>query len=171
MLNTVSNSLLPIMLIVAAVSDVISLRIPNWLTGLTALLFFPLAFATGMPLAEFEVHLLVGVALFVVGFVFFQFGLFGGGDAKLMAAAGLWFGSSSALPFLFMTAVAGGVLAVVVGLWSIFTMHLEIHGRTEDQGSTWKRITALKPNVPYGLAFAVGGIVAFRDTWWMQHFA
>ena len=168
MLQIVSNSLLPVLLIIAAASDVLSLRIPNWLNILTAALFFPMAWATGMPLHEFGVHLLVGAGLFMAGFMFFQFGLFGGGDAKLMAATGLWFGSAQALPFLFMTALAGGLLAVCVGLWSVAAMHWDIHAPDRKWAGLGKRLFSLKPNVPYGLAFAVGGIIAFKDSWWMH---
>ncbi len=168
MLQILSNSLLPILLIIAAASDVLSLRIPNWLNILTAALFFPMAWATGMPLHEFGIHLAVGLGLFMAGFMFFQFGLFGGGDAKLMAAAGLWFGSAQALPFLFMTALAGGLLAVFVGLWSVVAMHWDIHASDLKMASFGKRLFSLKPNVPYGLAFAVGGIIAFKDSWWMH---
>jgi prepilin peptidase CpaA len=171
MLHTLSISLLPILLIVAALGDVVALRIPNWLTALTALLFFPMAWLTGMPLNEFGMHMLAGVILFVAGFVFFQFGLFGGGDAKLMAAVGLWFGTSQTLPFLVATALAGGVLAMVVGGWSMILMSWEIHGSGESFGSFGKRLRELKPNVPYGMAFAIGGILAFRETWWMTALA
>ena len=127
MLHTLSISMLPILLIVAATGDVMALRIPNWLTALTALLFFPMALLTGMPMAEFGLHVLAGLILFAAGFILFQFGLFGGGDAKLMAAAGLWFGTSQTLPFLAGTAAAGGVLALVVGAWSMFLISWEIH--------------------------------------------
>jgi prepilin peptidase CpaA len=171
MLHTLSSSLLPALLIIAAASDVLSLRIPNWLNILMAALFFPMAWATGMPLAEFGIHLAVGAGLFMLGFLLFQFGLFGGGDAKLMAAAGLWFGTAQTLQFLFMTTLAGGILALYIGIWSIIAMHWDIHGGEAKEGSLVKRILALKPNVPYGLAFAVGGIIVFRDTWWMQAIA
>ena len=167
MLHTLSISLLPILLIIAATGDVLSLRIPNWLTVLTAVLFFPMAVFTGMPLAEFGSHVLAGVILFAVGFAFFQFGLFGGGDAKLMAAAGLWFGTSQTLPFLTATAIAGGFLALVVGCWSLLLISWEIHGTDNSFGTLGKKIREMKPNVPYGMAFAIGGIVAFRETWWM----
>lgn len=167
MLHTLSISVLPILLIVAAMGDVLSLRIPNWLTALTAILFFPMALLTGMPLAEFGTHMLAGAILFAVGFAFFQLGLFGGGDAKLMAAAGLWFGTSQTLPFLAATALAGGVLALIVGSWSLLILSWEIHGKDESFGLLGKKIRELKPNVPYGIAFAIGGILAFRETWWM----
>jgi prepilin peptidase CpaA len=171
MLQTLSTSLLPLLLIVAAASDVLSLRIPNWLNITMAALFVPMAWLTGMPLTEFGLHLAVGAALFACGFLLFQVGLFGGGDAKLMAAAGLWFGTSQALPFLFMTALAGGVLALYIGVWSVINMHWEIHAPDVKLGGYAKRLLALKPNVPYGLAFAVGGIIVFRDSWWMHAIA
>ncbi len=167
MLHTLSISVLPILLIVAAMGDVMSLRIPNWLTALTAILFFPMALLTGMPMAELGTHIMAGAILFAVGFVCFQFGLFGGGDAKLMAAAGLWFGTSQVLPFLTATALAGGLLAMVVGSWSMLLLTWEIHGRDESFGALGRKIRELKPNVPYGMAFAIGGILAFRETWWM----
>ena len=168
MLQTLSQSLLPILLIAAAASDAVSFRIPNWLTALTAILFFPMAWATGMPLHEFGVHMLAGVLLFAVGFAFFQLNLFGGGDAKLMAAAGLWFGTSQVLPFLFMTALAGGLLGFVIGLWSMFSISWEIHAENIDLAGYGKKLRGLKPNVPYGLAFAIGGIIVFKDSWWMN---
>jgi prepilin peptidase CpaA len=100
--------------------------------------------------------------------LFFQIGLFGGGDAKLMAAAGLWFGTAQTLPFLFMTAMAGGLLAMLVGLWSVIAISWEIQGDNAITESFGKRIRGLKPNVPYGFALAIGGIIAFKDTWWMH---
>lgn len=168
MLQNLSVFLLPALLIVAAASDVMSFRIPNWLTVLTAVLFFPMALATGMPWHEFGMHVLAGIILFIVGFAFFQVGIFGGGDAKLMAAAGLWFGTAKVLPFLFLTAIAGGALALVVGLWSAFMLHWEIHGDKGVLASLGQHLRQMKPNVPYGFAFALGGILAFKDTWWMN---
>ena len=122
-----------------------------------------MAIATAMPLEQFGFHVLTGVALFAVGFALFAAGLFGGGDAKLLAAAGLWFGWPQTVPFLVLTALAGGLLALVIGSWSAIAMSSEIHG-----GSWAKRLSAVKPNVPYGYAFAAGAILAFPESWWMQ---
>lgn len=168
MVQHLSAVLLPTLLIVAAVSDVTSFRIPNWLTLLTAILFFPMALLSHMPLPEFGFHLLAGVGLFCVGFAAFQFNLFGGGDAKLMAAAGLWFGTSSLVPFLFTTAVVGGALAFAVLIWSVIMVTWEIEGDTAALAGLGRKLRSLGPNVPYGFAFALGGILAFKDTWWMN---
>ena len=162
MLHALSLYLLPALLIIAAASDTLYLRIPNWLTLGTALAFFPMALATGMPWADLGWHALSGLLLFLAGFLLFQMRLFGGGDAKLMAAAGLWFGTQQVLPFLFFTVLAGGLLALAVAAISMTGVHLEI---TAEKLS--RKFSEVKPTVPYGIALAIGGILAFRDSWWM----
>lgn len=162
MVHTLSMTLFPVLMIVAGAGDALSLRIPNWLTLTIAGLFFPMAFLTGMPLADIGFHVAVGIALFVAGFLLFSFGVFGGGDAKLLAAAGLWFGSAQLVPFLVSTVLAGGLLAVGVAVWSFIAMSWEIH-----DVPLASRIKQLKPNVPYGYAFAVGAILTFPQSWWM----
>jgi prepilin peptidase CpaA len=163
MLHFLSISLLPVLMIVAGASDALSLRIPNWLTLATALLFFPMALATGMPAAQIGQHAAIGFGLLVLGFALFSFGIFGGGDAKLLAAAGLWFGTTETLPFIVFTALFGGLLALAVSAWWIVSMSWEIHDLP------WtERVKRLRPNVPYGYAFAAGAILVFPQSWWMQ---
>ena len=162
MIHFLSLTVFPILMILAGAGDVLSLRIPNWLTGLIAALFVPMAFATAMPLEIFGIHVLTGFGMFIAGFTLFALGVFGGGDAKLLAAAGFWFGWPNALPFLVLTVFAGGVLALCVAVWSSISMSSEIHG-----GSWSKRLTTIKPNVPYGYALAAGAILAFPQSWWM----
>lgn len=163
MVHFLSFYLLPFLMIVAGAGDALSLRIPNWLTALIAVSFFPMAYLTGMPVALLGNHLLAGLGLFAIGFGLFAFGLFGGGDAKLLAAAGLWFGWPDVMPFLVMTVFAGGALALSVSGWSLLTMSSEVH-----DGSLARRFGMIKPNVPYGYAFAIGAILAFPQSWWMQ---
>ncbi len=162
MIHFLSISIFPFLMIIAGAGDAMSLRIPNWLNLTIFTAFFPLAWATGMPLAVFGLHVLTAVILLVVGFALFSFGFFGGGDAKLMAAAGIWFGSTQALPFLAFTVIAGGILALCIGMWSIISMSWDIHD------VSWaKKLSGLKPSVPYGYAFAIGAILAFPESWWM----
>jgi prepilin peptidase CpaA len=167
MLHTLSIFILPALMIFAAVSDCASLRIPNWLTGLTAAAFFPMAWATGMPLAELGWHLMAGLVLFFAGYALFALRLFGGGDAKLMAAAGLWFGTSDSLNFLIMTAIAGGILALIVAAWTAFSLSWDMSG-SEKTLPLRQRLRQWTPKVPYGIALAVGAILAFPGTWWMN---
>ncbi len=162
MIPFLSVTVFPLLMIIAGAGDALSMRIPNWLTALIALLFFPMALITGMPWDMLGLHVAVGIGMFVAGFVLFALGLFGGGDAKLLAAAGLWLGWPDLLPFLVMTAFAGGLLALCVGVWSAVNTASEIKN-----GSVFRYLGSIKPNVPYGYAFAIGAILAFPQSWWM----
>jgi prepilin peptidase CpaA len=167
MLYSLSTTLFPALMIAAAMTDVTSFRIPNWLTGLIAILFFPMALLTGMPMSEFVWHIAAGFILFVAGYALFAAGLFGGGDSKLMAAAGLWFGTGQTMSFLIMTAVVGGLLAIAYASWSMFILHWQIHG-LEEGGKIDRSLKRVQPKLPYGFAFAVGAILAFPETYWMK---
>jgi prepilin peptidase CpaA len=162
MVQYLSVSLFPALMIIAGTGDALTLRIPNWLNQAIFLAFFPLAWVTGMPLEVFGMHFLAFVILFVIGFLLFSINIFGGGDAKLLAAAGIWFGPSQVGPFLALTVIAGGALALVVVIWSRISMSLEIH-----QGPFSGKVAKLRPKIPYGYAFAIGAILAFPNTWWM----
>jgi prepilin peptidase CpaA len=163
MVDFLSITIFPVLMVIAGAGDALSMRIPNWLTLSIGMLFLPMAIATGMPWMDVGVHLLMGLAMFVVGFVIFALGLFGGGDAKLLAAAALWLGWPDLMPFLTMTAFAGGLLALCVGVWALISQNSEIK-----DGSLFKRFGGVKPNVPYGYAFAIGAILAFPESWWMS---
>jgi len=157
-----STTVLPLLMILAGAGDVLTMRIPNWLTLAVAASFFPLAFMTGLPLSGLALHVAVGIAMFAAGFLLFSVGLFGGGDAKLLAAAALWFGWPGLVPFLVFTVFAGGVLALTIGLWSLLNVSSEVKG-----GLIFRRLGGLKPNVPYGFALAAGALLAFPETWWV----
>jgi prepilin peptidase CpaA len=161
MIHFFSITLFPLLMIVAGAGDALAMRIPNWLTALIAAAFFPMALFTAMPFAALGLHIAVGFGLFIVGFALFSIGLFGGGDAKLLAAAGLWLGWPDTLQFLVMTAFAGGALAIAVGIWTLIHMDMEIK-----DSSLFQRFSAIKPNVPYGYAFAIGALLAFPHSWW-----
>lgn len=162
MIEFLSITIFPLLMIIAGAGDALSMRIPNWLTLLIAILFLPMALLTGMAWSDIGIHLLTGFAMFFVGFAVFALGLFGGGDAKLLAAAGLWMGWPDLMPFLVMTAFAGGVLALCVGIWAVINQSSEIK-----DGSIFKHLGSIKPDVPYGYAFAIGAILAFPESWWM----
>ena len=168
MLHILSLAILPTLLIGAATSDVMTYRIPNWLTLLTAALFFPMALATALPLAAYTWHILGGLLLFLIGFILFQFNLLGGGDAKMMAAAGLWFGMGNVMHFMTGAAIAGLIQVTFMVLWSLFMLSTEISGEGSKLSGFWARLRPMSPNVPFGFAIALGGIVAFRDTWWLN---
>jgi prepilin peptidase CpaA len=162
MLDTFLTAILPTLVIAAAATDFASYRIPNWLTISTAALFIPAAVLAGMDLQTFMTHLGTGAFLFFIGFLLFSLRVFGGGDAKLMAAAGLWLGFNQTSEFLIYTVLIGGPLAIAVTLATWLSMHLETRG-----SKLGEKIKKFVPDVPYGIALAVGAILAFPHSWWM----
>jgi prepilin peptidase CpaA len=141
-------------LIYAAFSDVATLTIPNWVSVAMAAVFPAAALARGMPLGDIGVHLAFGVAVLAVGFFLFQANIFGGGDAKLLAAAAIWTGSAAFVPFLFGTAVAGGLLAIALLAARQFIKP------SEAQPSFVTRLLKQQEGIPYGLAIMAGGLMA-----------
>ncbi len=154
-----------LLMVSAAVSDAMNYRIPNWLTALIALLFPAAALATGMPVEQMLWHLVAGLVVLCLGFALSAAGMFGGGDAKLMAAAALWLGWPQELRFLVYTALAGGILAIGYLAWSLLQMLIEIGGRAENVPLI-RRLMTLRPNLPYGVALAVGACATLPSTWW-----
>jgi prepilin peptidase CpaA len=163
MIAFLAQVLLPFLVVAAGAGDFLTLRIPNWLNALIAVLFFPMALATGMPAEMMLLHALAAVAILAVGFGLFSFGFIGGGDAKLLAAVGLWFGWPALIPFLVFTVLAGGVLALAVNLWGLVEIERDVQG----YGWVKRWLSFKKVDLPYGMAIAAGAIIAFPGSWWM----
>jgi prepilin peptidase CpaA len=157
----ISLSFFTLLLIFSAAHDLLSRRIPNRLTLLIALSFLPAAWLHGMPVLTIGIHAAVGLAMLLLGFGLFSLGFLGGGDAKLLGAAGVWIGLSGLGSFLMLTGLAGGLVALAVAAWSLLALHVEIQG-----GELSRRLNWVKPNVPYGYAIAVGAILALPHSWW-----
>jgi prepilin peptidase CpaA len=103
------------LLIVAAAEDLRSRRIPNWLTFSLVLggIVQSIAFGvTSTPLAS-VLGLCVG---FAIPFVLFALGALGGGDVKLLAGVGAWFGPQAALNVFIIAAIVGAVMVVAQAL-------------------------------------------------------
>jgi prepilin peptidase CpaA len=141
----------------AALSDVRSLTIPNRISVAIALLYPAFVLSSGLPI-DWLGAMMTGGALLVVGFVLFALGGLGGGDAKLLAACGLWAGPDLVLPYLFLTALTGGVMAVVLWLRhrldkAVIPSLIMVTQSDEDFP---------KQPMPYAVAIAMGGLyVAF----------
>ena len=101
--------------LIAAYGDVRTRRIPNALTGSLVIVGLGLA-ATQLGrvgIGGAIVGLLLGFAFMLPGNVF---GATGAGDVKLFAAAGALLGPATTVRAFVFTAIAGGVLALVVAL-------------------------------------------------------
>nr|WP_321442265.1 prepilin peptidase [uncultured Hyphomonas sp.] len=137
----------------AALHDVNSLTIPNWLNLTIAALFVPAAVFSGLPVEILIGHVLAGLAAFVIGFALFAFRIFGGGDAKMIPAVMLWIGPSASLEFVFTMALVGGACALLIVLVRNTVPAAVVPGPIRAPFEE-------KAGVPYGVAIAAGAFVA-----------
>ncbi len=163
MIELLTMMLLPAMVVLAGVGDFLTMRIPNWLNVVIALSVFPMAWLAGMPFEVFQWHLVTGTLVLVASFGLFAGGVIGGGDAKLFAATALWMGWPQVVPFLIVTTLAGGVLAVVMKFWQAVRIEHEV------KNAAWlKQVIRSNLDLPYGVAIAAGCVATYPQTWWMQ---
>jgi prepilin peptidase CpaA len=144
-----------------AIHDVVTFRIPNWANAALAVAFLPFAAAAGLAGAEvwWLGHLAACVIVFVVGFGMFQMRALGGGDVKLLAAAALWIGWGGLLPFVVWVGISGGGLVLLLlALRKNLPMLIAWASPTIPQ--SWPRVLTSGEKVPYGVAIAIGGILA-----------
>jgi prepilin peptidase CpaA len=103
-----------VMLLAAAVFDVLYRRIPNWLTVTGALLGIAMNTLIGPPQAGL-VFSLVGLAVaFGIYAALYALRAMGAGDVKLMAAIGALVGWERWFGIFFVTALIGGVMAIIL---------------------------------------------------------
>jgi prepilin peptidase CpaA len=137
-----------LLLIAAAVSDAKTYRIPNKVCA-ALLLLFPLFVLTAPGAVEWKQHLMVFGLVLASGFAMFMGNVAGAGDVKLLAATGLWAGPHLVAVFLVITAIAGGLLALVMA------------GLTYTRNLSAKKAVALaRVPIPYGVAISIGGLCA-----------
>lgn len=149
-------SILPAVAIGAALKDLTTMTIPNWMSLVLIVAFFPTAWMTGMGVGTVALHAGVGVLALFLGAGMFALRWLGGGDAKLMAAAALWFGLSGSAVFLLWTGMAGGMFCLTL-------MLARSHLRPYVIGAPgWvDRLLEPRGDIPYGVAIALGVLLAF----------
>ncbi len=153
------------LMLAAALFDAGKFIIPNWLVGLVLLTFPIAALAAGLDWSEAGNHLLGGLMALVIGFALFAPGWIGGGDAKLFAAAALWFGWPEIIAFLIHTVLAGGVLVIALLVLRWLAPRIPVlAGRIEGTA------LAMKAPVPYGIAIAAGVFWSLPNTVFWQAF-
>ncbi|ASR09738.1 peptidase [Rhizobium leguminosarum bv. viciae] len=151
--------ILPLCLAMAAFSDLFTMTIPNRISVILIASFLVLAPFSGLGLEMIGMHL-AGVAIvFSACFAFFAFNVMGGGDAKLMSATALWFGLNESLLFL-MTDIAmiGGLITLLI---------LLIRAQSDTIlaiGLPVPNSVLLAKKIPYGIAIAIGGFMAFPSS-------
>lgn len=129
-------------MLASAIEDAARYRISN-LTSLAVLVGAVVAAVIAGPTWALWKNGAVFAVLLVLGTGAFSARLLGGGDVKLFAATGLWFDPISALMFVSLVFVSGGVVALAY----LATRRWRLRGK--DKKSS---------RVPYGIAIALGAI-------------
>lgn len=158
-------------MLIGALIDWQSRRLPNWLTLLT--LVVGLGFAL-----RGTTHIGAGAALagaavgFVLLFPAFAIGALGGGDVKLLTAVGAWTGPIGVLIVLLLTTLFGAVLSVAQaaqagklrallrnsGLLAVNLVHVRTLG-TDHLEQTGKRFRSIDRPLPYAVPMLAGVVV------------
>ena len=150
--------------IVAALRDVTTMTIPNWISLALLAAFVPAALVLQLPPPVIGLALGAGAACLAAGVAMFALNWIGGGDAKLFAACAVWLGWSSLTPFIVYTGLAGG--ALTLGLLASRYV-ADVYAL---RGPPWiDRLLAQKGDIPYGVAIAAGALAAFPQSPLMQN--
>ncbi len=149
-LTATAAASLPVLMVWAAAVDIVARSIPNTLVLVLAGCFAAFAALAGISAGDWLAHVACASAVLTVGFVLFSYSLIGGGDAKLLAGASLWFGFDNVLPFLAAVALAGGVLSLCYLTAGLIRAQL---------GLALMQSRA----IPYGAAIAAGALAVVPD--------
>lgn len=152
----------PIAVVTGGFYDMLTMTIPNKISLVLVVAFFPVAWLAGLPLAAMGMHVLAFAIVLFVGMALFAFGYIGGGDVKLLAAASLWIGMEILLSFVCIVGIIGGALSV--GLLVFRAQHLPMS--LLRVGWVYKAHQS-ETGVPYGLAIASGAMLVATDVSWM----
>ncbi|MBL6931255.1 MAG: prepilin peptidase, partial [Rhodospirillales bacterium] len=140
------------LLVLAAINDVAEYRIPNRINLAIAALYPAHVLASPVSV-DWMGGLIVASCALALGVALFALRHMGGGDIKMIAATALWAGPLGITEFLFVTALAGGLLAIA-----------KLAPVRAGLAMTIGRLTGVEireshyvAQIPYGVAIAFGG--------------
>jgi prepilin peptidase CpaA len=163
--------LFPALMAFAAASDLFTMTISNRVSLALAAGFLVLAPLGGMGFYDILLHFGAGLTVLTVAFACFAMGWVGGGDAKVAAAAGLWFGFGHLLHYLLYASLFGGALTLLLIQFREWPLPYPFAGQA------WLlRLHAKESGIPYGIALAIGALMIYPETDWIKavdltHFA
>ena len=161
--GAVAGAVFALLLAAVCVSDLRTRRIPNWLV--LVILGLGLANAAAVSGWSGLVRAVAGVGVgLILWLPFHLFRMMGAGDVKFFAAACAWFGPATAVRATLLSAIFGGVLAI---LWvaSGVVRRRAVRGvaAPASEGSPGgatidglPKLDARSRKLPYGLAMAAG---------------
>jgi prepilin peptidase CpaA len=159
MLSNIALFIFPVLMAYAASSDLLTMRIANWLVALVVVAFMGLALLAHISWTDIGMAAAAAAIVLAIAFAFFAFGWIGGGDAKLVAATTLWVGFGYMLQYLIYSALLGGALTLLILWLRRYPLPAPL------QRHKWiDRLHNPKSGVPYGIALAIAAILVYPDT-------
>lgn len=151
----------PIAMAYAAVSDLLTLTIPNRISIALVAGFIAAALIHKMPAPQIASHVAAAGACLLVTVLLFSRGWLGGGDAKLLATTALWIGFDQLPSYLVLVSIIGGLLAIAILVYRKAIPPMWI------SRPAWAvRLHDAKCGIPYGIALALAGLWLFPNTPW-----
>lgn len=150
-------------LIHISINDIRFFTITNKTNLALMICFFVFAFLMGLKNNIIVSHVLIGIIAFIIGFILFYFGVWGGGDAKLLGVLGLWIGVVPIVNFTYYTALFGGLLALILLISRKIVKKTGLPSKPK-----WLRQILRNTNaIPYGVALSLGAIFVIHKIDWM----
>jgi len=145
--------------ILSCISDVKSLRIPNWHSLVILAVFIPAWFLSPESFTPLWQHASAMAIMFAVSYIMFAFRIMGGGDSKLATVLGLWIGLQGLMPFILSMSIVGGL----IGFISLIIRKKKPF-KNPAKGSWVETAQAGGNSIPYGIAIAVGSWITILHT-------
>jgi prepilin peptidase CpaA len=152
-------TLFPACMIFAACYDLFTMTVPNRISLALVAGFLILAPLVGFSLEQVGMQLGFAVVALTLAFGCFAMGWIGGGDAKLFAATVLWMTPAALLQYFVVAGLLGGGLTLLILFYRQFALPIVLM----QQG--WAtRLHDANEGVPYGIALAAAGLMAYAQT-------
>ena len=156
-------SLFPALMAFAAASDLFTMTISNRIPLALSAGFLAVALASGMGLSDILFHFAAGAVVLMAAFGCFAMGWVGGGDAKIAAAAALWFGFAELMNYLLYASLFGGALTLLLLQFRQWPLPYALSGQA------WLiKLHTKESGIPYGIALAIGALMIYSQTEWMK---
>ena len=149
--------------VAALYQDLTTRRIPNVLPAVLLVIGAAKWLLVGR-LADLGQALAAAAIMLVVTALMFWRGWMGGGDVKLLTAASFLIGGAQTPEFVILTALAGGIVALLVLVWTGIARLLPARAGTEGP------VELRKATVPYGVAISSAAVwILYHEAFLFEH--
>ena len=137
---------LGLLLVSAGIQDARTREIANWKNLAIAVLAPAWWLANGVPLwPDAAIQVGVAFAVFLIFAGAFYLNMMGAGDVKMIGALALWLPFDPLLQMLMVMSLVGGAVTILIA----------VEHRMRRQPAA--------PEIPYGVAIAIAGLLALRE--------